>query len=311
APSERRGGVVVAVRLPVPAAASSSVSATTCWLAEKVRAETPLTSDSSRTTAPRKSGQRRRRRPPHTGRQASSLITMAPSGRRHTTVNEDGERIITPSMTAWPPTSGRRVAACSLTRGPSALLAGAAAVLLVEPLDAAGAVEQLLLAGVVGVAVGADVDAEIAARREGVVHHPAGAGDLRRAVVRMVGGRLHDEPYLVRWTRLYSRSPLADPSRGGSGLPSGNHSFFSSQTPRKRLASSSLSFLHGLSPIGTRPSSLRRRSPVRPPTVTVAIASGLRSPKSTERSHSGSPRPSQRYRRGSSGGATEVPPTIQ
>ena len=45
--------------------------------------------------------------PPHTGRHASSLITIDPSGRRQTTVKDAGERIITPSMTAWPPTSGR------------------------------------------------------------------------------------------------------------------------------------------------------------------------------------------------------------
>jgi hypothetical protein len=74
-------------------------------LAENVSAEMPFHSDSSKTMAPRKNGNRRNLAPAHNGRHASSLMAMLPSGRRHTTVNDRGDRIITPSMTAWPPTS--------------------------------------------------------------------------------------------------------------------------------------------------------------------------------------------------------------
>src|SRR5690242_14077325 len=58
-------------------------------------------------------------------------------------------------------------------------------VLLVEPIDATRGVEQLLLAREERVAVRADVDAEVAARREGLVDHPTRAGDPGGAIVRM------------------------------------------------------------------------------------------------------------------------------
>src|SRR6185503_15924152 len=64
-------------------------------------------------------------------------------------------------------------------------------VLLVEPIYAASGVEQLLLAREERVAVRADIDAEVAARRERVVDRAARARDASRAVVGMTCGVLH------------------------------------------------------------------------------------------------------------------------
>src|SRR3954469_14917544 len=77
------------------------------------------------------------------------------------------------------------------TRTIRSRLGGRLAVLLVEAIDATGGVHQLLLAREERVAVRADVDAEVAARRERVVHHAARARDAGRLVVRMVGRVLH------------------------------------------------------------------------------------------------------------------------
>ena len=81
------------------------------------------------------------------------------------------------------------------TWGPSGLLLGLArSVALVEALDAATGVDQLLLAGEVRVALVAEFDEKIAtlgaARREGVA---ARALDVRVCVVRVDVG-LHGEP---------------------------------------------------------------------------------------------------------------------
>ena len=72
--------------------------------AEKDSAEKPFIIDSSSTTPPRRNGQRRKRCRSESERQRSSRTTSSPPGRRQATANERGERIITPSMTAWPPT---------------------------------------------------------------------------------------------------------------------------------------------------------------------------------------------------------------
>src|SRR5882672_7627321 len=56
---------------------------------------------------------------------------------------------------------------------------------LVEPVDPAGGVHQLLLAGEERMAVRVDVDAEVAAGGERVVDRAAGARDVRGAIVGM------------------------------------------------------------------------------------------------------------------------------
>src|SRR5690348_6567276 len=73
----------------------------------------------------------------------------------------------------------------------SAFGLGRATVLLVEAVDAARRVHQLLLAREERVADRADVHAEVATGREGLVDRPASARDLGRLVVRVSCGFLH------------------------------------------------------------------------------------------------------------------------
>src|SRR5438105_5932209 len=134
-----------------------------------------------------------------------SIIASEPSPRRTATAILLGERIITPSMTAWPPTgrkgketslaprvtrgvwrnengsrpddrSGRGADVESLGVGAGAgrlgrfagcrgLFRGFLAVLLAEALNPAGLVDQLLLARIEGVAVRADVEVDLAVGR--------------------------------------------------------------------------------------------------------------------------------------------------
>ena len=59
------------------------------------------------------------------------------------------------------------------------------AVLLVEFVHAAAGVDELLLAGVERVALGADLDGDVLLRGAGLVHGAAGAADRGRLVIRM------------------------------------------------------------------------------------------------------------------------------
>src|SRR5713101_2727656 len=76
--------------------------------AENLRAEKPLWRDSSNTSAPRNTGHRRKDRNGSRVTHCCSLTAMVLSGRRTTTTKLFGERIITPSRTAWPPMYGLR-----------------------------------------------------------------------------------------------------------------------------------------------------------------------------------------------------------
>jgi len=87
-----------------PSRAARSSSSSAAWFAANVSADRPLCRDSTRTTAPRRKGQRRNRSRSQTERQGPSRITRSPFWRRTATAKDRGLRIITPSMTACPPT---------------------------------------------------------------------------------------------------------------------------------------------------------------------------------------------------------------
>src|SRR3954469_19591740 len=123
-------------------------------------ARKPIASDSTRATTPRMTGSRIQRW--RTAAESSGRWTRAiwPFGRRTATAQADGLRIITPSITACPPTllmpipsnAGGSGRACPVRRV-GALGAGRGArPAAVEALDAATRVDQLLLAGVERVA---------------------------------------------------------------------------------------------------------------------------------------------------------------
>src|SRR5436190_8156433 len=99
-----------------------------------------IASDSPSAITPRTTGSRQTRR--FAIGEAISLTTcaIAPSGLRTATAQLDGERIITPSRTAWPP-----IAALMLLGGGGAALLRPLELPL-EALDPAARVHQLLLA---------------------------------------------------------------------------------------------------------------------------------------------------------------------
>src|SRR5687767_5488352 len=116
-------------------------------------ARKPIASDSPRATTPRTIGMRSHlclRRTDAIGRLTSA---MSPSALRTATDQAEGPRIITPSRTAWPPI-GADIALGAAGSFEAAL----------EPLDAPAGVEELLLARVERVALGADLDVELASR---------------------------------------------------------------------------------------------------------------------------------------------------
>src|SRR6476659_817519 len=97
--------------------------------------------------------------------EAISLTTwaIAPSGLRTATAQLDGERIITPSRTAWPPIAVL-IRGYPPRSGLTALRRGALELLL-EALDATAGVDQLLLARVEGMTGRADLDVQLGPRR--------------------------------------------------------------------------------------------------------------------------------------------------
>src|SRR5262245_57016016 len=151
--------MAVRERPPSPPSPPSSATSPAAWSAEIASARRPRTRLSARATTPRTIGTRSQRRPCAQGEIAPSTTWMVSSGRRTATDQLVTPRIITPSMTAWPPTcpaGAARAARRSLGRR---LLA--ARKLALEALDPASGVDQLLLAGVERVAVAADLHLDL------------------------------------------------------------------------------------------------------------------------------------------------------
>src|SRR5512138_998731 len=93
---------------------------------------------------------------------------------------------MTPSMTAWPPTSmssGDGLVSCMAVSGVGRL--GLHLVLFLELFDAASGVDQLLLAREVRMAGGADVHADFRLRRSGLELVPTRTGHKDLVVLRM------------------------------------------------------------------------------------------------------------------------------
>src|SRR5262249_6687142 len=104
-----------------------------------------------------------------------TTCAIAPSGLRTATAQLDGERIITPSRTAWPP--------IAVAIGVLAALAGLRALeLALEALDAAAGVDELLLARVEGMAGRADLDVKLGLRRARLELVPARTAHGRKHV---------------------------------------------------------------------------------------------------------------------------------
>src|SRR5215211_6927289 len=171
--------------------ASSSPSSGSIWaLAEIASARKPIFNDSASATTPRITGKRSTRWRLAQETRGSELTATSPSGFRTATAQMETPRIITPSRTACPPTgasrsatgfpSGMRVsascgrpfisgapsAATLSSDTPSPAIAGAflptaAGCAAPEPLDPAPGIDKLLLAGVEGMAGGADLDVEL------------------------------------------------------------------------------------------------------------------------------------------------------
>src|SRR5436190_23091719 len=124
-------------------------------------ARKPIASDSPSAITPRTTGRRSTRWraiPDWIGRETWAIV---PLGVRTATAQFPGPRIITPSRTACPPT----VDAIGLAGAGFALGALGALQALLEALDPAAGVHELLLARVERVAVRADLDVELGLRR--------------------------------------------------------------------------------------------------------------------------------------------------
>src|SRR5262245_38986143 len=113
--------------------------------------------------------------------QASSAIS--PSGLRTATAQLRGPRIMTPSRTAWPPIAWDIRLGVGRARGGFSLLR------LLEPpleaLDTSTGVDELLLARVERVALGADLDVQLGLGRAGHERVPARAVHGRQNVLGM------------------------------------------------------------------------------------------------------------------------------
>src|SRR5207247_7755963 len=127
---------------------------------------------------------------------AASCSAIVPSGRRTAVATRAGERIMTPSMTAWPPTGRNFPTGPPMKRRTKGGMAPSRAfdfrslgsrllfrglfllgVLAAETLHATGRVDQLLLAGVERMAVGADFHVMVAHRGARLDDVPAHAHD--------------------------------------------------------------------------------------------------------------------------------------
>src|SRR5438132_7994869 len=126
---------------------------------------------------------------------------ISPDGARQATAMWRRPRIMTPSMTAWPPyvavgTTGEPPLALRFGR----LRLGAHAAH--EALDLPGGVDDALRAGVEGVTVRAELDADCRPGRAGLERVAADAGDLRVDVLGM-DAWLHGDLDLMKrcWRR--------------------------------------------------------------------------------------------------------------
>src|SRR5436189_1029836 len=141
-------------------------------------ARKPIASDSPSAITPRITGKRQIRRLAIGEAISFTTWAIAPSGLRTATAQLDGERIITPSRTAWPP--------IAVAMGVLAALAGLGALeLALEALDAAAGVHELLLARVEGMTGRADLDVQLGLRRAGLELVPARAAHGREHVLRV------------------------------------------------------------------------------------------------------------------------------
>ena len=86
-----------------PAPFSPSSSSTIASLAEKLRALIPMMSEAKRATAPLTMGNLTTGYRSERGTASSFLTTISPEGLLTAIATERGARIMTPSMTAWPP----------------------------------------------------------------------------------------------------------------------------------------------------------------------------------------------------------------
>src|SRR4051794_15607132 len=191
-PAKKTMAIAIVTAMPLLPIRSSSG---TCWFADQDRAFIPRERDSARLTTPRTSGTLDQR---SAQRGASwSSTSMAPSGVRTATAQAVSPRIITPSTTACPPMYRGWSAMRRSRVSRSALLLGllALGVAALEALDATTRVHQLLLAGVEGVALGAELHAQLGHGRAGHEFVPAGA--VHSALdVSGVGFGLHDQSSL-------------------------------------------------------------------------------------------------------------------
>ena len=92
----------------LPSGATSSSGMPMDSLADCVRALTPMTSDSTRATTPRMTGVLRIGKRTIQLTSGYSCTPMVSSGRRTASDQWFTPRIMTPSITAWPPTCARR-----------------------------------------------------------------------------------------------------------------------------------------------------------------------------------------------------------
>jgi hypothetical protein len=101
-------------------------SSSSSWaLADMPSALKPMLSDSTSATTPRITGQRSARWRLVQETSGNDRTSIPPSGWRVATAQVETPRIITPSMTAWPPTGASRPA---IRRGDSLLTPYASAV---------------------------------------------------------------------------------------------------------------------------------------------------------------------------------------
>src|SRR4051812_41906933 len=163
-------------------------------LAEMPRARKPIDMESARATTPRTMGSRNSRCRLVHETSGNDWISISPrvsgsgAGLRTATAQVETPRIMTPSMTAWPPTGASRCAirVSLLTRRGSAArrcswrglgAPGALGGATLEALDPAAGVDELLLARVERVAVRADLDVHVALGGTRFEHVPARAAD--------------------------------------------------------------------------------------------------------------------------------------
>src|SRR5262249_51164507 len=143
-------------------------------------ARKPIARDSPSAMTPRTIGRRKTQWRRITESIGLATYSIVPRGVRTATAQCEGARIITPSRTAWPPMG-------ELIAGPLSAAGGAAGPLepALEALDPAARVHQLLLAGVEGMALGADLDMQLGLRRTHLELVAARAADSPNDPIRL------------------------------------------------------------------------------------------------------------------------------